>query len=488
MAETDEWSANATESLNISLIAPAIGNTKSIGSFNPKFTYSIFGEDERIFGYKNLKISLRYLTHDMRPHVKVTYDKKFQSVGETEAADVDAILKTHLPLVAFQSAKEFEKAAQSDSDFTPPGTLHSSFEADDGTYEVWKGSLSDPAVHQIVKRVEVLVPLFIEGGSYIARDLESEDDPWKAPEDANRWTIFFLYRKQRSTENPEKSSYTFVGYATVYKFFCFRPPTPPSSEWDLPKEEFNLLEELPCRSRLSQFLVLPPFQGKGIGARLYNTIYQHYLNTPQTIELTVEDPNEAFDDMRDLSDLTFLRSLPEFTKVKINTSISLPNPPTGRVPKDLVDQELLRDLRQKTKIVDRQFKRLIEMHTMSQLPDSVRVAFGEEKKTKPTKEDRHHYHLWQLFVKQRLYIQNGDVLGQLDIADRFDKLNEALRSVELEYARILDWHVRWEKHTAAVAGADDSRTKSVEDSGIKRKSEGDAEEQGASKKVRIEDA
>lgn len=441
----------------------------------------------------------------MRPHVKVTYDKKFQSVGETEAADVDAILKTHLPLgkhrgfraitrftdiytVAFQSAKEFEKAAQNEPDFTPPGALHSSFEGDDGTYEIWKGSMSDPAVHQIVKRVEVLVPLFIEGGSYIARDLENEDDPWKAPEDANRWTIFFLYRKQRSTQNPEKSSYTFVGYATVYKFFCFRPPTPPSSEWDLPEDEFNLLEELPCRSRLSQFLVLPPFQGKGIGARLYNTIYQHYLNNPQTIELTVEDPNEAFDDMRDLSDLTFLRSLPEFSKVKINTSISLPNPPTGRVPKDLVDQELLRNLRQKTKIVERQFKRLIEMHTMSQLPDSVRVAFNAEKKTKPTKEDRHHYRLWQLFVKQRIYVQNGDVLGQLDIADRFDKLNEALRSVELEYARILDWHVRWEKHTSDVAGAEDSVTKGGDDPSTKRKSVDDAEEQGTSKKVRIEDA
>ncbi|KAK7436581.1 hypothetical protein CaCOL14_006281 [Colletotrichum acutatum] len=480
MAETDEWSANATESLNISLIAPATGATKTIATFNPKFTYSIFGDDERIFGYKDLKINLRYRTFDMRPNVQISYGKKFQSVGETEAADVDATLKEHLPLVAFQPAREFNTSSQSQpADWTPPGSLHSSFDGPDGTYEVWKGSLADPAVRQIITRVEIMVPMFIEGGSYVSRDPENEEDPWKVLEDANRWTTFFLYRKQTSPETSDKPSYTFVGYSTVYKFFCFRPPTPPSSEWDLPKEEFNLLEELPCRSRLSQFLILPPFQGKGIGARLYKTIFEHYYNNPQTLELTVEDPNEAFDDMRDLADITFLRALPEFSEVKINTGIAIPSPPSGTVPKDLVDQELLRTLRQKTKIVERQFKRLIEIQTMSQLPESVRVGFGDEKKPTPTKQDKHQYRLWQLFVKQRLYRQNADVLGQLDQSERSEKLNEALVSVELEYARILDWHARWVKNMAAS---------SAEDSGSKRKSVDDSEEQGAAKKVRVESA
>ncbi|KAJ0167523.1 Histone acetyltransferase type B catalytic subunit [Colletotrichum tanaceti] len=245
---------------------------------------------------------------------------------------------------------------------------------------------------------------------------------------------------------------------------------------------FDLLEKLPCRSRLSQFLVLPPFQGKGIGARLYKTVFEHYYNKPQTFELTVEDPNEAFDDMRDLADLTFLRSLPEFGNVKINTGIALPSPPSGTVPKDLVDQALLGTLRQKTKIVERQFKRLVEMQTMSQLPASVKVGFGEEQKARPTKEENHHYHLWQLFVKQRLYRQNADVLGQLDQSERLEKLNEALSSVELEYARLLDWHARWEKNVAAASAAGAPGT------GSKRKSVNNAEDQGASKKVRIEDA
>ncbi|TEA19286.1 Histone acetyltransferase type B catalytic subunit [Colletotrichum sidae] len=478
MAESDEWSANATEAITISLVEPATGATKSIASFGPKFTYSIFGEDERVFGYKDLKINLRYLTYDMRPHAKISWSKQFQSVGETEAADVDAILKEHLPGVAFQSAREFEKYAKSQPDgFTPPGTFHSSFEGEDGTYEVRQGSLADPAIRQIITRVEILVPMFIEGGSYISRDLENTEDPWKITEDANRWTVFFLYRKHKSADAPQDPSYTFVGYSTVYKFFCYRPLTPPSADWDLPKEEFDLLEELPCRSRLSQFLILPPFQGKGIGARLYKTIFKHYLDSAQTMELTVEDPNEAFDDMRDLCDLSFLRSVPEFAGVKINTGISLPSPPSGSVPKNIVDQELLRTLRQKTKIVDRQFKRLIEMQTMSQLPASVQADFSEEKKPKPTKEDNHQYRLWKLFVKQRIYRQNADVLGQLDVIERSDKLNDALNSVELEYARLLEWHARWSQHDVPA-----------QDATSKRKSTADAEQQGASKKIRVEEA
>jgi histone acetyltransferase 1 len=90
-------SENATEATTISLVRPSEGVNKTIASFNPKFTYPIFGEEERIFGYKGLKISLRFHAHDMRPNVKVTNSQKFKAVGETEPTDVTEILKGHLP-------------------------------------------------------------------------------------------------------------------------------------------------------------------------------------------------------------------------------------------------------------------------------------------------------------------------------------------------------------------------------------------------------
>ena len=39
---------------------------------------------------------------------------------------------------------------------------------------------------------------------------------------------------------------------------------------------------------------------------MYNAIYQYVLTQPAVIELTVEDPAEAFEDLRDRNDLAML--------------------------------------------------------------------------------------------------------------------------------------------------------------------------------------
>lgn len=377
--------------------------------------------------------------------------------------------------VAFQPAKAFESASAT-LDWTPPGELHDTFESADASYEIRRGSLTDPAIAQLMNRIEIFALLYIEGGSYIGREPESPQT-WKVPDDAAQWTVFLLYRKQPSAADATKTDYTFVGYSTVRRFFYFRPPTPPVSpkaDWELPKAELDITE-LPCRSRISQFIILPPFQGKGIGARLYNSIFKNYLESPQTKEIPVEDPNEEFDDMRDLADLTFLRTVPEFEQVRLNSDMKLPTDPTSAVPRDIVDPALLDKLREKTKIVPRQFARLIEMHTMSLLPDTVRPTF-EAKKPYPSPADKHQYHLWQLFAKRRIYRQNRDVLGQLDSSERLDKLNEALSSVELEYCRLLAAHARWAKHYETSGSAS------------KRKNEDQGEESSSAKKARTNEA
>ncbi|CRK19155.1 hypothetical protein BN1723_017759, partial [Verticillium longisporum] len=71
-------------------------------------------------------------------------------------------------------------------------------------------------------------------------------------------------RKQPVADDAAQSPYTFVGYSTIYRFFYFQAPSPPASpaaDWELPKGDFEITD-LPCRTRLSQFVILPPFQGK----------------------------------------------------------------------------------------------------------------------------------------------------------------------------------------------------------------------------------
>jgi histone acetyltransferase 1 len=350
-------------------------------------------------------------------------------------------LADHGP-AAFEKSAVFDTAISNASyaDWKPPGELWKSIQSGDQTCEIWKGSLADLAVKQMIKRVQIMVPFFIEGGTFI----ELEDPA------LDRWTVFFLYQK-KSVEAPI-SPYIFMGYSTIYRYFYYQPlatSSPPSAKKQRISHPANLDFHLPvpssedtvsfsCRSRISQFLILPPFQGGGNGSRFYNAIFDFYLHEPQTIEITVEDPNESFDDLRDLNDLTRLRTLPEFTSLRINTSVT-PRP-KGPVPRDIVDLSAVESLRKKMKIAPRQFYRVVEMQLLSLIPTSVRQSLlvEQERKKEPNARDKEkEYRLWQLWVKKRLYKHNKDTLMQLDRVERIEKLEQALGGVEADYARLL---------------------------------------------------
>ena len=351
---------------------------------------------------------------------------------------------TNTDIAAFEKSAIFDAAISDPSyaNWKPPGELWRSIEAGGQTYEIWKGSLSDLAVQQLVKRIQILVPFFIEGGTFIElKDSESS---------LERWTVFFLYQKKSVEHAPEFSPYIFMGYSTVYRYFYFQPhPASPSaaekqliqyeatSDFELPVAEFSF-SDLPCRSRISQFVILPPFQGGGNGSRFYNAMFDFYFQQSQTVEITVEDPNEAFDDLRDINDLMRLRKIPEFAALRIDTSVIVRA--KGHVPNDIVKADILDSLRQKMKIAPRQFARVVEMQLLSLIPSTVRQSLLLERpksKLPDLKERQHEYHLWQIFVKNRLYKHNRDTLIQLDRAERIDKLDEALGSVEADYGRLL---------------------------------------------------
>ncbi|KAI1213428.1 acyl-CoA N-acyltransferase [Annulohypoxylon truncatum] len=489
----DEWTVDANEAITLSLVRP--GPAKEIvnvESFKPKFTYPIFGEEEQIFGHKGLKVNIRFDARDLRPNISVTSQRKFTSVGDVEALDVRETMKEYLPGVAFQSKKEFELSVNNLSDtWKPPGSLVKKIDKNGETYEIWHGTLAMPAVHQMMKRIQVAVLFYIEGGSYITE----LDGPDESETSLARWSVFWVYKVATVMD---KAQYTFQGYATTYNFWMYQPPTPPTSpsagkengSWELSKGDSD--SEMIHRMRISQFLILPPFQGKGVGSMLYSTMFDIAMNSSKTIEVTVEDPNEDFDLLRDLCDIKYLRkNVPEFAELKVNTNVPLPGKggllhnntqislsDGNRSDEGIVDMEKLESLRVKNKIAPRQFSRLVEMQLMAKLPDSVRPrADPEAKKPAASKTDKHEYALWRLLLKQRLYRRNVSILGEFEVTERIIKLNETLDNVEWEYARILD----------RVEPKPVTPTKIVVVSG-KRKSNGEADaESRSNKKVRVSD-
>ncbi|KAI3343680.1 histone acetyltransferase type B catalytic subunit [Ustulina deusta] len=495
----DEWTANANEALTISLVRPSASSIEKVSSFNPKFTYPVFGEDERIFGYKGLKVNLQYDARNLRPHLSISSYKKFNAIGEVEAVNVREVMKEFLPGVAFQTRPEYEKAIKDvEDDWTPPGTLVKTTEKNGETYEIWRGTLADLAVKQLIRRIQITVLFFIEGGSYIGLDADGKDDPEYS---LARWSVFLVYKKQVLSGAAGKQEYIFQGFSTVYNFWMYQQPFPRSStcennapiqpkrndSWKLPQGDLDLAN-LPRRARISQFVILPPYQGKGVGALLYDTIFDLYMADASTKEITVEDPNEDFDFLRDICDLKYLRkNVTEFAALKVNNNISIPEKggflhTNTQISSDksvdssasgIVDVAKLEEIRLTSKIAPRQFWRLVEMHLMSTLPVSVRPeADAESMKPPAPKADQSVYSLWRLLLKQRIYRRNVLLLGDLETTERIIKLNETVNNVEWEYARILE---ALEPKAAATNG--------------KRKMDEEAEEEvPSSKKARVEDA
>jgi len=305
--------------------------------------------------------------------------------------------------------------------------------------------------------MQILTLLFIEGASLPELDAE-----WSV----GRWTLYLLY--EVSPIDADCSPYTLAGFSTTYRYWILPTmeilratkslPSPPSSTngdmntYTGPKitqdpttflfnETINALET-PSRDRISQFIVLPPYQGQSLGGRLYETIFEHLVKKDFIYEIAVEDPSEAFDAMRDFSDIVYLRKLSGFQSLSLPPSLpSEKLRKTAPIPRDeiLGNGVDLKGLRHEAKIVERQFNRMVELHLLSTLPSSNRNKARITRKNKSSNENDRKYYFWRLALKARIYQQNADVLEQLeDPVERVDKLEAAVDNQQEEYEERLE--------------------------------------------------
>ena len=129
------------------------------------------------------------------------------------------------------------------------------------------------------------------------------------------------YEKKPSDELP-----TIAGYATAYPYHFHQmtkglPTSNETTFYDTVFKSFsnNVLLSY-SRLRLSQFLILPPFQRAGHGGRFYDIIFRNSREDPTVQEISVEDPSDAFEDLRDRRDLMFLEGNNVFKGIKAPVS------------------------------------------------------------------------------------------------------------------------------------------------------------------------
>ena len=267
-------------------------------TFQPEFTHQLFGEQENIFGYKDLRVRILYSSSRMNKFVSIKYSQMIspKMCKGVDPDDVLEILKEKIPGKWFTNIDLFTQEIEKESSFSPFGEKQSQHvvtkEGVTRTFEVYRTEASkDPGFLDYHSNIETWLLWFIDGASYI-----DVDD--------SKWEFFTLYEKtpldgssvNGSGMNGTPGRYHFVGYCTVYRYYCYPDKT---------------------RPRISQFLILPPFQRQGLGSHLLNSIYDHYKPQSVVTDITVEDPSDTFVRLRDYVDCVNCSKLESFRKEKL---------------------------------------------------------------------------------------------------------------------------------------------------------------------------
>lgn len=372
----EQWTSSSNDALKL-----FVTNKEAAVNFQPTFTYPIFGDAETIYGYKDLNIFLCFDHFTFKPFLNIKYTEKLND--DPEIIDIKKTIDEYLPnLTIFKDEVKWVDSIEEEkkNGYKIPGELIDSLELKDKEYEVYKIDLKSEIGYELHQRLQILVLLFIEAGSFI----DAKDE---------LWNLYVFYEKGNSKDNSEPS---IVGFTTAYNYWKY----PGAEKFDSANHE--------VRIKISQFIILPMYQGQGLGQLFYTHLFNKWLKDDSIIEVVIEDPNESFDDLRDRADLKRLNEDPEFDFNDVTTT---------------VDKNWIEKTRKRLKLEKRQFSRLLEIILLYKLKQG---GFPDI-----TKKDV------RLFIKKRLYDKNKEGLATLDDNTKKDKLQTAYQALEEDYYRIL---------------------------------------------------
>lgn len=210
-------------------------DNKVVHDFHPSYTYHFYGNDELVSEDSRCVIEMQ----------SDTLQTKVHSTTESMKQPLDSFLSYDQTDIDLQSFK------------------YANFTHRDKVYKIYKFNTKDAL--QWHQRVKIMSLFYIEGASMF-----DEHDP--------KWNTYALYEQITETsEACSKPIEVFCGYCNAYAFLMFPDKT---------------------RMRLSQFVILPPYQGISLGTEFYKKIMMDWQKDEGIKEVTVEDPNVTFSAMR----------------------------------------------------------------------------------------------------------------------------------------------------------------------------------------------
>ena len=198
-------------------------------SFQPTYTYELFA-NEIIHGYKGLKILISLTPKTFYAHINIQYSEKM-SVND----DVENILAEHFKERFTRNKDTFISKLKEEIEKTPKGKLIYS-ENNRSIYNI--DILGDDYTDENYS-IQALCTFFIDAASFI-------------PVETNFWGYFLIVENIDNNKN-----WKTLGICSYKNFHI----------------ELNKYFTM-----LSQFMIFPPYQRKGIGTFLLEHIYKYLFN------------------------------------------------------------------------------------------------------------------------------------------------------------------------------------------------------------------
>lgn len=208
----------------------------------------------------------------LTPSFQALIDVKYAERNDKSATELEKPFKETFECGFFSEKSEFDKAFEEEAplDVKDLGNLVCSAETTDGTtFQILHSNLSTASkqLKYVHSHLQPLLLFFVDA----ACTIDGSDPNWE----------ILLAVEIKADKRVEV-----VGFATVYKFYVYPNNT---------------------RLRLSQILVLPPHQGRGVGTLLVDALYK-LAGKMQAVDITLEDPTDDIRRMKDKKDLTAMRS------------------------------------------------------------------------------------------------------------------------------------------------------------------------------------
>lgn len=387
-SEAEKFKCDSNEAVFIKLVQNEEDVLKDDNTFHPWMSHQVFGESETIFGYKDLQVKLYYHAGSLLTYLNMECKAKIPPSFGIKADPVLPNIADIIPEGFISNLDEFIRKLPEESSFTPMGHKLHSYKHKEDEFEIYQADISVPRLKDYHERLQTFVLWYIDAASFI--DVDDE-----------KWNFFLLFKKKKIGSRLE---YAIAGYMTVYHHFSYPDK---------------------YRPRISQMLVLPPYQRAGHGTKFLETVNQYYISQPKATDITVEDPSEDFVRRRDCIDCKNCMLLNEFQKEHLVKGFS-PNMSKAALEKYKISKQQARRVYEilRLRVTDTKDEK---KYTEYRLDIKNRLNIPYQKQARDMKK-------LQAVLSPDEY--NAAFVGQTH-DERIERLDEAFKQLEEEYLKVI---------------------------------------------------